>query len=55
MIDQYDLMEKLKREARFLHIYIPYDKDDECGLISFDDGLTKYSLTTKQMVEKIMQ
>ena len=28
---------KLEREARFLHIAIPYDKDD--GLITFDDGL----------------
>lgn len=25
--------------ARFLHISIPYDKDDKYGLISFDDGL----------------
>ena len=28
---------KLEREARYLHIAIPYDKDDE--LITFDDGL----------------
>ena len=28
---------KLEREARFLHIAIPYDKNDE--LITFDDGL----------------
>ena len=28
---------KLEREARFLHIAIPYDKGDE--LITFDDGL----------------
>ena len=28
---------KLEREARFLHIAVPYDKDDE--LITFDDGL----------------
>ena len=30
---------KLEQEARFLHISIPYDKDDEYGLISIDDGL----------------
>lgn len=33
------LKAKLEQEARFLHISIPYDKDDEYGLISFDDGL----------------
>ena len=32
-----ELRSKLEREARFLHIAIPYDKDDE--LITFDDGL----------------
>ena len=39
MTDKQDLAKKLNREARFLHISIPYDKDDECGLISFDDGV----------------
>lgn len=33
------LKSKLEQAARFLHISIPYDKDDEYGLISFDDGL----------------
>ncbi|MBQ9204436.1 MAG: hypothetical protein IJ155_09375 [Prevotella sp.] len=32
-----ELRSKLEREARFLHIAIPYDKNDE--LITFDDGL----------------
>ena len=32
-----EIRSKLEREARFLHIAIPYDKDDE--LITFDDGL----------------
>ena len=32
-----ELTSKLEREARFLHIAIPYDKGDE--LITFDDGL----------------
>lgn len=33
------LNSKLEQAARFLHISIPYDKDDKYGLISFDDGL----------------
>jgi hypothetical protein len=33
------LKSKLEQAARFLHISIPYDKDDKYGLISFDDGL----------------
>ena len=32
-----EMRNKLEREAHFLHIAIPYDKDDE--LITFDDGL----------------
>lgn len=32
------LNSKLEQETRFLHISIPYDKDDKYGLISFDDG-----------------
>ena len=32
-----DLKEKLKKEARFLHIAIPYDKDDR--MITFDDSV----------------
>ncbi|MBR1683397.1 MAG: hypothetical protein IJ700_08640 [Bacteroidaceae bacterium] len=32
-----NLKNKLDREARYLHIAIPYDKDDE--LITFDDGV----------------
>ena len=31
-----ELRSKLEREARFLHIAIPYDKDDD--LITIDDG-----------------
>ena len=30
---------KLKKEARYLQISIPYDKDDKLGLITFDDGM----------------
>ena len=30
---------KLKKDARYLHISIPYDKDEDGGLITFDDGL----------------
>lgn len=33
------LNSELKQAVRFLHISIPYDKDDKYGLISFDDGL----------------
>jgi len=29
----------LKKDARYLHISIPYDKDEDGGLITFDDGL----------------
>lgn len=32
-----DLKEKLKKEASFLHIAIPYDKDDR--MITFDDSV----------------
>lgn len=32
-----ELKSRLEREARYLHIAIPYDKDDE--LITFDDGV----------------
>ena len=32
-----DLKENLKKEARFLHITIPYDKDDR--MITFDDSV----------------
>ena len=32
-----DLKEKIKKEARFLHIAIPYDKDDR--MITFDDSV----------------
>ena len=35
-----DLENKLRHEARFLHIALPYDKDDEYGMITFDDGVT---------------
>ncbi len=31
---------KLYREARYLHISIPYDEDEGNELITFDDGLT---------------
>lgn len=31
---------KLQREARYLHISIPYDEDEGYGMITFDDGLT---------------
>ena len=34
-----ELLNKLRQEARYLHIAIPYDKDDKYGLITFDDGL----------------
>ena len=34
-----DLENKLKLEARYLHIALPYDKDDEYSMISFDDGV----------------
>ena len=30
---------KLKNAARYLHISIPYDKDEDSGQITFDDGL----------------
>ena len=30
---------KLKKDARYLHISIPYDKDENGELITFDDGL----------------
>ena len=30
---------KLKENARYLHISIPYDKDEDGGLITFDDGM----------------
>ena len=33
------LEDKLKENARYLHISIPYDKDEDAGLITFDDGL----------------
>jgi hypothetical protein len=32
------LKSRLEQEARFLHVSIPYDKDDKYGLISFDNG-----------------
>ena len=32
-----ELKNKLEQEARYLHIAIPYDKNDE--LITFDDGV----------------
>ena len=31
-----ELLNKLRLEARYLHIAIPYDKDDEYGLIEPD-------------------
>lgn len=34
---KYDLKENLKKEASFLHIAIPYDKDDR--MITFDDSV----------------
>lgn len=34
-----ELKNRLESEARYLKMSIPYDKDDESGLISFDDGL----------------
>ena len=30
---------KLKKDTRYLHISIPYDKGEDCGLITFDDGM----------------
>lgn len=33
------LESKLKRDARYLHISIPYDKDEDSGQITFADGL----------------
>ncbi len=32
-----ELKNKLEQEARYIHIAVPYDKDDE--LITFDDGM----------------
>lgn len=37
-MDRQALENKLKREARYLHISIPYDEDEGCEMITFDDG-----------------